>query len=227
MLAVQAGVAIENARLYEETRRAQDELARLELLDERERIAKELHDGVIQSLFAVGMGLQGTAAMASDDGHRPAHRARDRGDRPSHPGPAQLHLRAAAGGAGRPAARPGRAPARPRVRGTHRRAHDHRRRHRRRGRAGQRGERRRPDRAGGAVEREPARRGDIVPHHACGARSVEPSSRSTTTGWGSTRPPRAGMGMDNLRGRVLALGGELTIDSVLGEGATIRASLPL
>ena len=36
-----------------------------------------------------------------------------------------------------------------------------------------------------------------------------------------------GMGMDNLRGRVLALGGELTIDSVLGEGATISASLPL
>ena len=36
-----------------------------------------------------------------------------------------------------------------------------------------------------------------------------------------------GMGLDNLRGRVLALGGELSIDSVLGEGATIRASLPL
>ena len=67
VLAAQAGVAIENARLYEASRRAQEELARLELLDERERIAKELHDGVIQSLFAVGMGLQGTAAMASDE----------------------------------------------------------------------------------------------------------------------------------------------------------------
>ena len=30
-------------------------------------IAKELHDGVIQSLFAVGMGLQGTAGMARDE----------------------------------------------------------------------------------------------------------------------------------------------------------------
>ena len=66
VLATQAGVAIENARLYEETLHAQEELARLELLEERERIAKELHDGVIQALFAVGMGLQGTAAMAND-----------------------------------------------------------------------------------------------------------------------------------------------------------------
>ena len=67
VLAIQAGVAIENARLYAEKQRAQLELARLELLEERERIAKELHDGVIQSLFAVGMGLQGTAAMTPDE----------------------------------------------------------------------------------------------------------------------------------------------------------------
>jgi signal transduction histidine kinase len=46
--------------------RAQDELKRLAVMDDRERIAKELHDGVIQSLFAVGMGLQGTAALAHD-----------------------------------------------------------------------------------------------------------------------------------------------------------------
>ena len=66
VLASQAGIAIENARLYEEAQRAQRKLARLELLEERERIAKELHDGVIQSLFAVGMGLQGTAAATED-----------------------------------------------------------------------------------------------------------------------------------------------------------------
>ena len=66
VLATQAGVAIENARLIEETQLAQEELARLELLDERERIAKELHDGVIQSLFAVGMSLQGAAGMVAD-----------------------------------------------------------------------------------------------------------------------------------------------------------------
>ena len=53
----QASVAIE----YD---RAQIELRRMGLLEERERIAKELHDGIIQSLFAVGMGLQGTALTA-------------------------------------------------------------------------------------------------------------------------------------------------------------------
>jgi signal transduction histidine kinase len=66
VLATQAGVAIENARLYEETQRAQEQQRRIELLEERERIAKELHDGVVQSLFAVGMGLQGAAALAHD-----------------------------------------------------------------------------------------------------------------------------------------------------------------
>jgi signal transduction histidine kinase len=50
----QASVAIEYGR-------AQGDLRRLGLMDERERIAKELHDGIIQSLFAVGMNLQATA----------------------------------------------------------------------------------------------------------------------------------------------------------------------
>jgi signal transduction histidine kinase len=50
-------VAIEYAR-------AQADVRRLGLMEERERIAKELHDGIIQSLFAVGMGLQGTALLA-------------------------------------------------------------------------------------------------------------------------------------------------------------------
>jgi two-component system, NarL family, sensor histidine kinase DevS len=66
VLATQAGVAVENARLMDETQRAERERRRLEVLEERERIAKELHDGVIQSLFAVGMGLQGTASRARD-----------------------------------------------------------------------------------------------------------------------------------------------------------------
>ena len=66
VLATQAGVAIENARLYEETQQAQRELRKLEVLEERERIAKELHDGVIQALFAVGMNLQGVGALVHD-----------------------------------------------------------------------------------------------------------------------------------------------------------------
>jgi signal transduction histidine kinase len=54
----QASVAMEYVR-------AQADVRRLGLLEERERIAKELHDGIIQSLFAVGMNLQGTALMSS------------------------------------------------------------------------------------------------------------------------------------------------------------------
>lgn len=65
-LASHAGVAIDNARLYETATRAEQELRRMEMVEERERIAKELHDGVIQSLFAVGLGLQNTAALVGD-----------------------------------------------------------------------------------------------------------------------------------------------------------------
>jgi signal transduction histidine kinase len=54
----QASVAIEYGR-------AQADQRRLGLMDERERIARELHDGIIQSLFAVGMKLQSTALISA------------------------------------------------------------------------------------------------------------------------------------------------------------------
>ncbi len=56
-LAAAAGVAIENARLHARVR----EMA---LLEDRERIARELHDTVIQRLFATGLRLQGAARLA-------------------------------------------------------------------------------------------------------------------------------------------------------------------
>ena len=56
-LAGAAGVAIENARLHARVR----ELA---LLEDRERIARDLHDTVIQRLFATGLSLQGAAKLA-------------------------------------------------------------------------------------------------------------------------------------------------------------------
>jgi len=59
-LAATAGVAIENARLFEHRRQ-------LELLDERTRIARDLHDHVIQRLFAVGLNLQATAGRLPAD----------------------------------------------------------------------------------------------------------------------------------------------------------------
>jgi two-component system sensor histidine kinase DevS len=59
VFAGQAAVVLEQARL-------QHEVHRLETLEERERIARELHDGTIQSLFTVGLGLQGTASLAAE-----------------------------------------------------------------------------------------------------------------------------------------------------------------
>jgi signal transduction histidine kinase len=57
--AAQASIAVEY-------RHVRSELERLAVLEDRERIAKELHDGVIQALFAVGMSLQGAAALSRD-----------------------------------------------------------------------------------------------------------------------------------------------------------------
>ena len=55
-LAIAAGIAIENTRLHERVRV-------LSVLDDRDRIARDLHDRVIQRVFAVGMGLQGAARL--------------------------------------------------------------------------------------------------------------------------------------------------------------------
>jgi signal transduction histidine kinase len=56
----------EQASLALEYARALSELSRLGMIEDRERIARDLHDGVIQSLFAVGIGLQGAAAVVGD-----------------------------------------------------------------------------------------------------------------------------------------------------------------
>ncbi len=54
-----------------ERRAADDELQRaheaLALVDDRERIARDLHDTVIQRLFAVGLSLQGALTRAAND----------------------------------------------------------------------------------------------------------------------------------------------------------------
>jgi len=63
LFAAQAAVAIDYLRV-------RDELRRLAVLEDRERIGRDLHDGAIQALFAVGMGLQGMAMMTSDVGLR-------------------------------------------------------------------------------------------------------------------------------------------------------------
>ncbi len=58
-LASAAGIAIENARLHAR-------VAEFATLEDRERIARDLHDTVIQRLFAVGLGLQATMRLVSD-----------------------------------------------------------------------------------------------------------------------------------------------------------------
>lgn len=57
-LAAAAGVAIENARLFEQSRQNQERIQQLLVHEDRDRIARDLHDLVIQRLFAVGMSLQ-------------------------------------------------------------------------------------------------------------------------------------------------------------------------
>lgn len=60
MFATQAAIAIENAQLYRQTQ----ELA---ILKERERFGMDLHDGIIQSVYAVGLMLEdGQQRIASE-----------------------------------------------------------------------------------------------------------------------------------------------------------------
>jgi len=51
-----AGIAMENARLHEQVQR-------LAIVEERERIGKDLHDGVIQAIYAVGLSLDDVPEM--------------------------------------------------------------------------------------------------------------------------------------------------------------------
>jgi signal transduction histidine kinase len=69
-LATQAAVAVENADLQEETRLRAESLTRLE---ERDRIAMDLHDGVIQTVYAVALHLEDIAERlpASAESMRP------------------------------------------------------------------------------------------------------------------------------------------------------------
>ncbi len=59
-LASYAAVAIENARLYQH-------MQRLAVLEERERIGMDLHDGIIQSIYAVGLTLEHVRCLMVED----------------------------------------------------------------------------------------------------------------------------------------------------------------
>lgn len=67
-LAAVAGMAIENARLHQKT-------GELALLEERERIARDLHDTVIQRLFGAGLALQAATRAHASAARQAATRA--------------------------------------------------------------------------------------------------------------------------------------------------------
>jgi nitrate/nitrite-specific signal transduction histidine kinase len=59
-LAVAAGIAIENRRLH-------DRVRLMSVLDDRDRIARDLHDRVIQRVFAIGLTLQEATKLTDVD----------------------------------------------------------------------------------------------------------------------------------------------------------------
>jgi signal transduction histidine kinase len=60
MFALRAGIAIENARLHEQVQR-------LVVVEERERIARDLHDGIIQAIYGVALSLEDVPLMLADE----------------------------------------------------------------------------------------------------------------------------------------------------------------
>ena len=58
--ALHAGIAIDSARLREQVQR-------LAVVDERDRISRDLHDGIIQSIYAVTLFLDDVPELVSED----------------------------------------------------------------------------------------------------------------------------------------------------------------
>jgi signal transduction histidine kinase len=56
LFALHAGIAIDNARLHQQ-------VADLAIVQERDRIGRDLHDGIIQSLYAVSLSLEDVPEM--------------------------------------------------------------------------------------------------------------------------------------------------------------------
>ena len=63
-LADQLANAIENIQLY---RQQQEQDRRLAVVEERDRIGRDLHDGVIQSIYAVGLTLEDISSRADNE----------------------------------------------------------------------------------------------------------------------------------------------------------------
>ena len=60
MFSLRAGIAIENARLHEQVQR-------LAIVEERERISRDLHDGIIQAIYGVALSLEDVQSLMASD----------------------------------------------------------------------------------------------------------------------------------------------------------------
>jgi signal transduction histidine kinase len=58
--ALHAGIAIQNARLY-------DQVGRLAIVDERDRISRDLHDSIIQAIYAQTLALDDVPDLVAED----------------------------------------------------------------------------------------------------------------------------------------------------------------
>jgi signal transduction histidine kinase len=68
--ALHAGIAIESARLHEQVQR-------LVLVDERDRISRDLHDSVIQGIYAVTLSLDDVPELVEEDAAEARRRVDD------------------------------------------------------------------------------------------------------------------------------------------------------
>ena len=67
MFALHAGIAIQNARLHQQVQQ-------LAIVDERLRISRDLHDGIIQSIYAVSLALEDVSEQIVTDPREAAAR---------------------------------------------------------------------------------------------------------------------------------------------------------
>ncbi|MCS6994520.1 MAG: GAF domain-containing sensor histidine kinase [Anaerolineales bacterium] len=72
-----AGLAIENARLHSNARR-------LAVLEERDRIGMDLHDGIIQSIYGVGLVLEHARLLTTEDPQKAQERIQQAIDSLNH-----------------------------------------------------------------------------------------------------------------------------------------------
>ncbi len=70
MFALHAGIAIDNARLHEQVRR-------FAVVDERDRISRDLHDSVIQSIYAQTLALEDVPELLAEEPEEARRRVDD------------------------------------------------------------------------------------------------------------------------------------------------------